>query len=299
MDLDSLIERVEHLMPRESANKGRRGEMASRSHSPAENLTFVRYTAPTGLEASFYQPLVCLILQGEKKTTVGDQTVTLSRGKYVVVSHDLPVVARITHASRAKPYLALVIRLDLLVLRSLYAELSDAGPAPQSARSLTVTHVDECMLSLIERTLDVLDDPIDARVLGPLVRKELHYRLLRSESGGMLRALLRRDSHASRISTALRSLQEGFRDPIEVTELARSVGMSTSSFHRHFKSVTRTTPLRYQKELRLQEARRLLRAGRHTVSTTAFEVGYESPSQFSREYARKFGAPPQTDLSRA
>lgn len=299
MDLRPLTNRVKGLLPKIPPHRGRSGVDDAASHSPAEGLVVLRHTAPTGFQSSMYQPLVCLILQGSKETTVGDQTVTLSAGRYVVVSHDLPVVARITKASRAVPYLALVIWLDLLVLRSLYAELGDAGPATESARSLTVTGLDERTGSVIERYLDVLDDPVDARVLGPLVRKELHYRLLRSESGGMLRALLHRDSHASRISTAIQSLRERFRDPIEVGDLARSVGMSTSSFHKHFKSVTRTTPLRYQKELRLQEARRLLRAGRHSVSTTAFEVGYESPSQFSREYARKYGAPPQTDLLRA
>lgn len=271
--------------------------------SPVEGLTLVRCTHPTGFEATLYEPLVCLIVQGSKVTTAGDQTVTLSAGKSVVVSHDLPVVSRIERASRATPYLALVVRLDLGTLRSLHAEIGDGEPRvekdededEEKEQALKVAHLDAPTTAVLLRFLDVIDRPMDAKVLAPLVRRELHYRLLVSSSGGMLRALLRRDSHASRISDAIGALREGFRGPLDIEALARQAGMSTSSFHKHFRSVTRTTPLQYQKDLRLAEARVLLRGGRHSVSTAAFEVGYESPSQFSREYSRKFGLPPQSD----
>lgn len=263
--------------------------------SPLDGLTLVRSTHPTGFEATLYEPLVCLIVQGSKVTTAGDQTVTLSAGKSVVVSHDIPVLSRIERASPAAPYLALVVRLDLGTLRSLHAEMGDGEARVEDEGSLKVSRLDAPTMAVILRYLDVVDHPMDARVLGPLVRRELHYRLLVSSSGGMLRALLRRDSHASRISDAIGSLREGFRGPLDIGALARHAGMSPSSFHKHFRSVTRTTPLQYQKDLRLAEARALLRTGRHSVSTAAFEVGYESPSQFSREYSRKFGLPPQSD----
>lgn len=258
-----------------------------------------REQAPTTFEAMVYEPIACLILQGEKETSVGDEVFTVPEGHCVVVSHDLPVLARITRASARRPYLALVIRLDLAVLRSLYDEVGEATLPTGSARSMEVAPVDEPTADVIGRYLDLLDDPVAARVLLPLVRKELHFRLYMSASGAMLRSLLQRDSHASHIARAIRTLRESYRETLAVAELARSVGMSTSSFHKHFKSVTMTTPLQYQKDLRLTEARRLLRTGASTVTEAAFEVGYESPSQFSREYARKFGAPPRSELTTA
>lgn len=303
MDMRSLARKVERLLLAVSST-GReemgatKASSTAMSGSPAEGVFLLRHTAPTEWDATIYQPIVCLILQGEKVTTVGDETVTLSKGQCVLVSHDLPVVARITKASRSTPYLALVLRLDLAVLRSLYTEVGDEGFVVEGARALEASRVDHHVAAVIERLVDVLDDPVDARVLGPLLRKELHYRLLMSDAGAMLRSLLRRDSSASRVALAIEQLRDGYRGTLEVAELARSVGMSTSTFHKHFKAVTRTTPLQYQKELRLTEARHLLSSGQHSVSSAAFEVGYESPSQFSREYSRKFGTPPQTHLRR-
>jgi AraC-like DNA-binding protein len=133
----------------------------------------------------------------------------------------------------------------------------------------------------------------------PLIRKELHFRLLLAPHGAMLRQLVSHDSHASCIARAIERIRESFRAPLAVPELAQAAGMSPSSFHKHFKTITETTPLQYQKDLRLLEARRLLQEGHHSVSETAFEVGYESPTQFSREYARKFGASPRNDIARA
>lgn len=260
-------------------------------------LALLRETSPTELEASVYEPIVCLILQGEKETTVGDRVFTVTEGHCVVVSHDLPVLARITRASEESPYLAVVIRLDVSVLRSLYDEVGDGPAESETQCSMEVAPVDAATLEVIGRYLALLSDPIEAKVLLPLVRKELHFRLYISESGRMLRSLLRRDSHASNVARAIRVLRESFRETLEVADLAKGAGMSPSAFFKHFKAVTLTTPLQYQKDLRLTEARRLIRIGRCTVSAAAFEVGYASSSQFSREYARKFGAPPSADLA--
>ena len=138
-----------------------------------------------------------------------------------------------------------------------------------------------------------------SKVLGPLTSKEIHYRLLMAPFGGMLRSLIRYDSNASAIARALGHIRADIRSPIAVPDLARRVGMSTSSFHKHFKTITSTTPLQYQKDLRLLEAQRLLKTGGASVTAAAFDVGYESPSQFSREYARKFGVPPSRDPATA
>lgn len=143
------------------------------------------------------------------------------------------------------------------------------------------------------------DSPADAKVLGPLISKEIHYRLLMAPFGGMLRSLIRHDSNASAIARAIGQIRADIRSPMTIPDLARRVGMSASAFHKHFKTVTATTPLQYQKELRLLEARRLLRMGGASVTTAAYQVGYESASQFSREYARKFGVPPSQDTASA
>ena len=198
--------------------------------------------------------------------------------------------------SERKPFLSLIIRLDIDVLRTLGDVLDSFEMELDSPQSLEVSPVSEPLSGVLERYLALADDPVEAAVLLPVVEKELHFRLLRSESGEMLRALANRESHASNIGRAIRALRERFRERLDVTELAKSVGMSASSFHRHFKSMTKTTPLQYQKDLRLTEARRLLRMKESTVSSAAFRVGYESPSQFSREYSRKFGASPSANL---
>ncbi|MEN0065983.1 MAG: AraC family transcriptional regulator [Myxococcota bacterium] len=265
----------------------------------AAGLRVVRRTAPTTMEASVYEPIVCLILQGAKTTTVAGQSFTVRAGQSVIVSHPLPVGARITHASADAPFLSLVTPIDLSELRSLQHELDHPLRESEPARPYAITPVDAPTLAVFERYAALAGAPDDVRVLVPLIRRELHYRLLKADNGGMLRALLHRDSHASAIANAIRVLRADFRQAFDVAGLAQSVGMSASSFYKHFKVVTSTTPLQYQKELRLTEARRLLLGGRHSVSTAAYEVGYESPSQFSREYSRKFGAPPRSDLPRS
>ncbi len=261
-----------------------------------EGLFIYRSSAPTQVDSMIYNPIVCLIVQGAKEATVGVETVSLQEGQCVVVGHDLPVLARVTQASVQKPYLSLIIRLDLELLRTLEDALEEFEFEHESPRSLEVAKVSDSVLDVLDRYLALVEDPLEAKVLLPLVKKELHFRLLRSESGGMLRALAHRGSHASNVERAIRHLRDNYRGPLDVSELAKSVGMSTSSFHRHFKSMTRTTPLQYHKDLRLTEARRLLRTAEGSVSSVAFEVGYESSSQFSREYSRKFGAPPRADL---
>lgn len=257
------------------------------------------WTQPKSIEPRIYDPVACLILQGTKETTFGDRTVTVRAGEVVLVSHALPVVARVTEASPEAPYMALVIPIDIAMLRSVRDQLGDDVFETHPADAYAASPASEAMLSTFERYLSLADDPIEARVLEPLIRRELHLRFLTADNGAMLRELLERNSYARNISRALETLGNEFRTRLEVAELAQSVGMSASSFHRHFRTVTSTTPLQYQKDLRLTEARKLLIGGEHSVSSVAFEVGYESPSQFSREYSRKFGAPPTRDVSRA
>jgi AraC-like DNA-binding protein len=255
-------------------------------------LSILRREAKSDIEAVIYNPVICLILQGSKVTSIGDQFVELRPGDALLVSHDLPVVSRITKASAEEPYLALILSLDLGLVRSLYEQVADTPMLDAHVRSLSARPAEPAWLAPLVRYFELMDNPLDAKVLGSSIRREIHYRLLLSPIGTMLRNLLVADSHASRVAKAIRRVRKEFCSPLSVSDLAKTAGMSLSSFHDHFRSVTGTTPLQYVKELRLIEACRLLSEESCSVSAAAYSVGYESPTHFSRDYSRKFGRPP-------
>jgi AraC-like DNA-binding protein len=258
-----------------------------------DGLLLHRQNSPSALEASLYEPVLCLILQGRKQVAIRGETLSFGPGECLLVSHHLPVCSRITRA----PYLALVFQVDIAVVRKLYDEVREPALHSDRARAAETHRADPGLLDALRRYLALADSPLDARVLGPLISKEIHYRLAMAPFGGMLRRHIHHDSDASTIARAIGHIRSDIRSPMAIPELARRVGMSVSSFHKHFKAITSTTPLQYQKELRLLEARRLLRTGSASVTTAAFDVGYESPSQFSREYTRKFGVRPSQDMA--
>jgi len=284
MQFEGLLEQVARRVPAPANGK----QVAAQ---PIEGLLLLRQDSPSSLDASLYEPVLCLILQGRKQVTIRGQTLSLGRGECLLVSHDLPVHSRVTRA----PYLALVFEVDVATIRKLYDEVAEPARGTARARAAEVHRADPELIDALHRYMVLADSPADAKVLGPLVCKEIHYRLLVAPFGGMLRNLILHDSHASAIARAIGHIRGDLRTPITVPDLARRVGMSASSFHKHFKTITSTTPLQYQKELRLLEARRLLKMGSASVTSAAFEVGYESSSQFSREYARKFGVSPSRD----
>ncbi|MEP5198917.1 MAG: AraC family transcriptional regulator, partial [Paracoccaceae bacterium] len=253
----------------------------------------------TVFEAVVYNPVICLILQGRKEMSVGQQFIELDEGDVLLVSHDLPVASTITQASAERPYQALIFSLDLSILRGLYEQVGEAVSNKDHATSLSASKADPAWTEPMVRYLELMNAPMDAQVLGPMILKEIHYRLLLSPIGGMLRSLLSVDSHASRVAKSIQQIRSRFREPLVVGDLAQVAGMSQSSFHEHFKSVTGTTPLQFQKDLRMIEARSLLERGVPSVSFAGFEVGYESPTQFSRDYSRKFGCSPKHHLARA
>ena len=271
------------------------GESGLQRAPAVDGLALLRQQSPSSFEASMYEPVLCLILQGRKAVSVGEQTLAFGPGECLLVSHDLPVRSRITKA----PYLSLVLQLDVATIRKLYDEVTETALDSERARSAETHRADPGLLDALRRYLALADSPADAKVLGPLISKEIHYRVLMAPFGGMLRSLIRHDSNASAIARAIGHIRSDLRASIAIPNLARQVGMSASSFHKNFKTITSTTPLQYQKELRLLEARRLLKTGSTSVTAAAFEVGYESSSQFSREYARKFGVPPSQDLATA
>lgn len=258
-------------------------------------LHIAHWRAPGPLRPSLYTPSLCVVLQGRKVTHVASRRLRIGAGQSVLVSHDVPVVVRITDASEKTPYVALVVGLDLGIARQIAAQVDDPVDEPRGPRSLEVGPTDPVLLDAVGRLFQCTASDEDARVLAPLVVQEIHYRLLRTEQGGLLRGLLKQRSQASRVAKAIAHLRAHYAEPVSISDVASSVGMSPSSFHEHFKAVTSTTPLQYQKELRLLEARRLLLDGTHSVTDAALEVGYASAAQFSREYARKYGRPPRVD----
>ena len=259
---------------------------------PLSNVGILRHHRPTSFEAAIYDPVVILILQGRKETLLGADSYPMGVGECLLVSHDLPVIARVTKT----PYLALIFDVELDTLRELYENLTEPLPSAAQARALAVHECSGQLVDALHRCLALSKSRMDAAVLGPLVSREIHYRLATAPFGGMLRELIRHESHSSAIARAIAQLRRDFRTPLEVPQLARSVGMSASSFHKHFKAITASSPLQYRKSLQLLEARRLLRSGTRSVTEVAFDIGYESAAQFSRDFSRKFGSSPKHDV---
>lgn len=255
-------------------------------------LTAMVQTVPTTLVPTVYHPVFCLVLQGAKQVQFEGRAMTFARMESLIVGLDILTAARIVEASRAEPYVALALRLDMGILRELAEEVGEDEIRAEQASAMATGAADQAILDAVARLFALVDKPAAARVLEPLIVKEIHYLLLAARHGAMLRKLTRADSHASRIARAVAVIRRDYNAPLRTADLASVAGMSVSAFHEHFRAVTATTPLQFQKQLRLMEARRMIMAGGNSVSTTAFEVGYESPTQFSREYSRMFGTPP-------
>lgn len=259
------------------------------SESPLDGLGFVNQSAPSALTCTVYEPVVCLILRGRKRTSTGSTSVDFGPRQSLIVSHDVPVLSEITEA----PYLALILRLDMNVLHSLVDQIEHLPAHDHEPATLDVHETDDELLDALFRYVALSTQPTQAVVLGPLVLREIHFRLATAPHGAMLRRLLQAESAESTINKAIDAIRNNYRSSLSVPDLAGMIGMSESTFHRHFKTITGTTPLQYQKSLRLLEARRLISVGGLQVSSAAYEVGYVSPTQFSREYAREFGVSPR------
>jgi AraC-like DNA-binding protein len=259
-------------------------------------LRLSRFSAPSDLAALVYEPSLCVVAQGAKEVLLADETYRLEPAQSLLVSVDLPVTARVVEASPRRPYLAVRITLDAAVVGELLADGATAPPLGPPARAIVVTPAEPSLLGAVGRLVALLDFPQDVEPLAPLVLREITYRVLTGPQGARLRQIVSAGAPAQRIARALRRLKDHFADPLRIESLAKHVGMSPSAFHLHFKSVTAMSPLQYQKRLRLHEARRLMLGEGLDAAEAAFRVGYESPSQFSREYRRMFGAPPRQDV---
>ena len=267
--------------------------------TPIPGLRMMRVAAPAGPLHSIYRPLVCFILQGAKHMTVGLEAQVFSAGQSVIVAADMPVVGRIVEATAQTPYLAVAVELELATLRELSAHLGEAAPTPPAGtRTLFVQDSDAATLDCARRLLALLDRPEAAPLLAPAIRRELHYWLLAGCHGPARRALSAPEGHAGRLARAIAVLRADYRARLPVQRLAAEAGMSQTAFHGHFRRMTGLTPGQYQKRLRLIEARRLMQDQGMAAGVAAFEVGYESPSQFTRDYGRLFGVSPAKDARR-
>lgn len=291
MSHERLLDRVSALFDRDGPAQG------ALAHAPS-GLHALRVAAPTVQDAAVYRPLLCLVLQGAKEVRTSRRSLRVSAGQSLVVSHAVPVVSRITDAAPDRPYVALVFPIDLDLLRGMAADVALSRGANQwdpSSISLCQTDVD--MEGALLRYLGHCERAETRRLLAPIAAREIHARLLLGAHAEPLRKLLWHETTASRIFQATREIQLNLARPLVVGDLADRAGMSSSAFFEHFKAVTGTSPLQYQKDLRLLRAREALRVTNEKVSEIAFAVGYESSAQFSREYARKFGVPPRQDRS--
>jgi AraC-like DNA-binding protein len=262
-------------------------------------LAVYRATAPTARHHGVQNPCICVIAQGTKRVMLGDEVYLYDRARYLAASVDLPVSGQVIEASAEKPYLSLKLDVDPREIAALLLEspaASGSGSAPM--RGLFISTSDADLVEAFVRLLRLVDTPEDIAVLEGVVRREILYRVLKGEQGHRLRQIANASGHSTRVAKSIDWLRRNFTQPLRIEELAAQANMSASSFHEHFRAMTAMSPLQFQKQLRLQEARQILLAESLDAATAGHRVGYESPSQFSREYSRLFGAPPATDMRR-
>ena len=262
---------------------------------PFPGVAAVRCFAPTALAKSIYKPLVCLVLQGAKQVTVGPDSHDFAAGRSAIVSADVPVVSRVTRATRPEPYLALAVELDPATLIDLAGQVPDVHGANTASPAVMVDATDAAVADCALRLLRLLEQPAAIPVLRPSILRELHYWLLAGRHGRAIRSLAQPDQAAHWIARAVAVLRSEFDRPLRVERLAAVAGMSASTFHHRFRAITSLSPIQFQKQLRLIEARRRMLNEGLPANQAAFAVGYESASQFTREYARMFGLPPGRD----
>ncbi len=267
------------------------------AHTPIPGLTILRETSPTTLHYAVSRPLVALVLQGRKRVTMGSSTFDFGAGESLLITADVPTVSQITQASAGKPYISLVIDLDPAVIEGLVVEM---GSAPFAASTPVRVEPTECEVAdAALRLLRLLNRPASRTLLEAQLIREMHVWLLSGRHGGAIRSLGVADSHAQRVARAVAVIRDNFVSSLPVAQLAGAAGMSPSSFHEHFRAITSLTPLQFQKQLRLIEARRMMLADGAGISIAAHMVGYESVSQFTRDYGRLFGLPPARDMKAA
>jgi len=262
-------------------------------------LSLFREDGPTEPMSAVYEPSICMVVQGAKRVFLGNEEYVYNAHQYLIASVDLPTFFQVIEASKEKPLLGLKLTFDIHEVSQLLIDSNfPHHRAQQSGHGMATSKITLPLLTAFQRLIDLLDEEHDIPVLAPIIRKEIIYLLLVGEQGARLRQIAAAGSQSQQMARAIEWLKNNFTEQLRIDDLASQARMSTSSFHNHFRSMTALSPLQYQKHLRLHEARRLMLAESLDAATAAFQVGYESPSQFSREYSRLFGCPPLRDISK-
>lgn len=269
-----------------------------RTETGIPRVAMVQGEIPEHMLAAVYEPMINLILQGSKTMTVGEQTVHYDPATYFVMSIELPAVGTVHPASTGEPYLAVSLTLDPVALTTLLADLPLPADRHDQDPGFSVAPVTPQLMDAWVRLLRLMGDPQSIAALAPAYEREILYRVLQGPHGWMLREIAAPDSAMARVNQAIQWIRRDFAESIRVEHMAEKAAMSVSAFHRHFKAVTTLSPLQYQKRVRLLQARTLMVANARSVTAAAFEVGYESSTQFSRDYAKVFGLPPSRDAAR-
>ena len=248
---------------------------------------------------SVYTPAFCVIAQGSKELLLNEEVFLYDPGKYLISTVDLPIISQVAEASEEKPYLSFRINLEPSTVASVMMESRlEIKKSDTQVKAMDVRPIDADLLDAVVRLARLLESPEQINVLAPLIIREIIYRLLTGEQGARLSHLLTGEGDTRRISKAVEQLRKNIDQPLKIETMAREIGMSVSGFHHHFKSVTAMSPLQFQKQIRLQEARRLMLGEDLDVASAGFKVGYEDAAYFSRDYKKLFGAPPQRDIAR-
>ena len=269
-----------------------------RTETGIPRVAMVQGDIPEHMLAAVYDPMINLILQGSKTMTVGDRTLRYDPATYFVMSIELPAVGAVHPAETGEPYLAVSLTLDPTVLATLLADLPKPMGRYESDPGFSVAAITPELMDAWVRMLRLMGNPDAIAALAPAYEREILFRVLQGPHGWMLREIAAPDTAMARVSLAIQWIRRDFAEPIRVESLAQKAAMSVSAFHRHFKAVTTLSPLQYQKRVRLLQARTLMVASAKSVTAAAFEVGYESATQFTRDYARVFGLPPARDAAR-
>jgi AraC-like DNA-binding protein len=284
---EELVERIARALPEDGTLDVSSSFRLARSSSPTEPVH------------SMYQPSFCVVAQGRKQALLGEEVFQYDSGHYLIYTVDLPLTFQVKEASKERPYLGFRLNLDSALVASVMME---SGMEPKkgnaSLKAMDVSPMDANLLDAVVRLVRLLDAPIEGRVLAPLIIREIIFRLLTGGQSARLSHLLVAGADTQRIAKAIGFLRERFDQPLRMDDIAHDLGMSVSGFHHHFKSVTAMSPLQFQKQIRLQEARRLMLGQDLDAASAGFRVGYEDPAYFSREYKKLFGAPPQRDIAK-
>lgn len=266
--------------------------------TPIPGLTFFRSSSPSAPACNIVKSVFAMLAQGIKRVVLAEEAYEYDHRHYMITSVDLPLLGQIIEASPSRPYLGLAIDLDARKIGDMMSKLPSTRPSsPKVSRGLAIGLLTPSIFDTVLRLARLLETPADIPVLAPLIEQELFYHLLTGDQGARLRDVALKGSQSHQIARAIQWINDRYKQPMAIDELAGAVSMSKSSLHHHFKAVTSMSPLQYQKTLRLQEARRLMLIEQLDAASASHRVGYESPSQFSREYRRVFGAPPLKDIA--